>query len=301
MTSLAARAIAPFRPLPAPADAMALRTMQRDRLHSSTIWLVGGVVAAHLAGLTLPLGGATAAGWLGFGMTTLIALTMLIAGYGQLGLLARAEPHRTATAVGIGLAAAFGTLLAPAAGFLSILFGMTHLIVPGAVAALGIVLLSFDPGMRAAAPRPRLGVSVGMGTAVLALGAGVVDALVLLPLTLAPGMSLPQIYDALGAAGEDHGQWVPLLWAAVWLAAISILALGLLRNRRSQRGSLGTLLAAIVLALLSLPVTQFAMGMSIADTMMTGGGMSAAFPAIPVAGALLAALASGLLIGAARR
>ena len=301
MTSLSARALAPLMPRPTPTDALQLHSMQRDRLRSSATWLVAGVVGAHFAGLALPFGG-TAGGWVAFSLVAAVALAMLAVGFAQLVLLARAEPRRAPQAAGIAAAAALGALLAPVAGLLSILLGLLHLAGPVAVLALGICLLAFDPSMRAGMPRPWLGALAGVAVGLGALAAGVVDGLVLLPLAMVPGMPLEQIYAGLAAAGEDWGVWVPVVWAGLWAVALVALALGLLRNRRSQRGALGLLLGAAVVALLSLPVTQFSMGMSIGDTVVTQGSpVSAAYPVILLGGALLAALAAGLLIGARRR
>lgn len=305
MSSLPARAIAPLRPLPAPADPVALERLQADRRRSALGWLAGGVAAAHLAGLALPWASASGAwvlpGAIALALIVLVGLGMLLAGCAQLVLLVRAQPRRLGSALGVGALVALGLLLAPAAGLLAIVFGLAHLLAPVAAAALGIVLLSFDPSMRAGMPRPRLGTALGATAALLAIAVGVLDALVLLPMTLMPGMPLSELYAGLAAANEDGGVWVPLAWAGLWVVGIVLLALGLLRNRRDQREAAGMLLAAAFFALLAVPMTQFSIGMGVADTFMTGGGLSAAFPALMLAAALAVVLGTGLLIGAARR
>lgn len=301
MTASAVPVLAPFLPRPTPVDPLELATMQRARLRSSVAWLIAGVVGAHVAGISLLASAAQASGWVWSGMTALVALAMLVAGFAQVGLLARAETAWIPVATTIGVLAVIGVVLAPFAGFLWIVFGMVHLLTPLAVVAFGIVLLSFDPSMRAGAARPVRAVVAGGILAMLVLAVALLDALVLLPMSLVPGMPLPELYERLIGAGEAGWVWLPFAWAGLWLVAIAVLALGLLRNRRSQRGSLGILLAVPVVALLALPVLEFPIGMGIADTMATGGGMSVAFPALGLAAVLLAALASGLLIGADRR
>ncbi|WP_306231602.1 hypothetical protein [Agrococcus beijingensis] len=301
MTTLAARAIAPFRPLPTPTDPGRLGAMQDARQRSGIVWLVAGVASAHLAGLQWPALAYGMVGWVWIALIGLVAVAMLTAGFAQLALLARAEPRRIPTATTAGALAVVGVLLAPAAGFLWIAFGMVHVLLPVAVGALGVALLALDPSMRAGMPRPAAGTLIGTVSAALLLGLGVLDAFVLLPMSLAPDVPLPAILAQLRAAGEDGGMWTPLAWAGMWLIAIALLGMGLLRNRRSQRGALGTLLAAGVVALFALPIVEFSIGMGVADTLATQGGMSTAFPAISLLAALLAALAAGLLIGARQR
>lgn len=305
MTSLPARALAPLRLLPTPADPTALERLQANRWRSALGWLAGGVAVAQLAGLALPWGIASGEGLTPSAITlaliVLVGLGMLLAGCAQLALLVRAQRHRLGSVLGIGALVVLGLLLAPVAGLLAILFGLAYLLAPVGAAALGIVLLSFDPSMRAGMPHPRLGTALGVAVALLAVAVGVLDALVLLPMTLMPGMPLAELYAGLVAANEAGGVWVPLAWAGLWVVAIALLATGLLRNRRDQREAAGTLLAAAFLALLAVPVTQFSIGMGVADAFGTGGGLSMAFPAIMLAGALAVTFATGLLIGAARR
>ncbi|MCH1881649.1 hypothetical protein [Agrococcus sp. ARC_14] len=301
MTASAAPMLASLLPRPTPADPLELAAMQRARLRSSVAWLLAGVVGAQFAGLAFPFGG-TAGRWVVFGLVAAVALSMLAAGFAQLVLLAWAQPRRAPQVAGIAVGAALGALLAPVAGLLSFAFGLVHLAGPVAALAFGIMLLGFDPRMRSAMPRPWLGVLAGLGTGIVALAVGAIDGAALLPLAMVPGVPLHEIYALLVAAGEDGGVWVPLIWAALWAVALVTLALGLLRNRRSQRGALGVLVAAVAGALLALPVTQFSMGMSLGDTVVTQGShVSPAYPAILLAGALLAALAAGLLIGARQR
>lgn len=301
MTTLPTRALAALAPLATPGDPQQLARMQRARNRSAVAWLAGGVVVAHLAGMTMVWGAQPAGGWVWFGLTTSVALAMLAAGITQLVLLARAEQRRIPVAVTIGAVAALGILTAPLAGFLLFVAGVTHLAAPVAAMAFGIALLSFDPSMRAGARRPWLGTAVGASIVTVVVALGVVDTLVLLPQAMAPGHSLAEISAALRSAGENGGHWLPLAWATLWLMATVLLALGLLRNRRSQRGALGVLLCAAAVALFALPLAQFPIGMSMGDTFVTQGGTSALLPALLFVGALCAAAASAMLIGSARR
>ena len=301
MTSFAGRMLVPFTPRATPSDPAELAGLQWNRQRSATVWLVAGVAGAHLVGLQWPAVAYGLSGWVWIALIALVAGAMLAAGFGQLVLLARAEQRRIPAATSIGALAGLGLLVSPVSGLLWMMFGMVHLALPVGAMALGIALLAFEPSMRAAAPRPVAGTLLGAGTAALIVGAGVLDSLVLLPMALAPGVPLAELYAQLSAAREDGGLWLPLAWAGLWLVGIVLLALGLLRNRRSQRGAAGTLLAAGVAAVFALPIAQFSIGMGVADTLATRGGMSMAFPAIALVATLLAALASALLIGAGRR
>ena len=288
----------PLAPRPAPADPTMRARMQRDRLRSAAGWLIGGVATAHLAGLMMPWGGSDAVAWAGFAAAAMTALAMLGLGAAQLVLLVRAQRERLGVAAGIGIATALGLLLAPLAGLLTFAFGLVHFIVPLAAAAVGILLLAGRLPGRTVGSRPWLGSAVGVLVGAGVLAAGVIDSLVLLPLHLAPGMPLPDIRAQLAVANEDGGVWMPLAWGGLWLAAMIVLAAGLLRSRRGTAAALGTLLAASALAVFGLPATQFSIGMGIADTFGVGGGVSAAFPVILAAAAALTAGAAALLIGA---
>lgn len=301
MTARIDRARALLGPLSAPSDPIALERMQRARMGSSIVWLAGGVVVAHLAGVGGLWAGAAVGGWHWFALTALVAVAMLGAGAVQLVLLVRAERRRVGGAAAIAAVAALGVLTAPFAGFLLLVLGVFQLAAPIVAMGLGIALLAFDPSMRVGARRPWLGAVSGFVVVVLALAAGVIDTLVLLPLVMAPGLSLSEISAALVAAGEYGGHWLPLAWATLWLIAAALLALGSLRNRRSQRGTLGLLLAATTAALFALPIVQFPIGMSLGDTFVAQGGMSSGLPALIFFAALGAVAASALLIGSRRR
>lgn len=301
MTDRIDRALASFTPRSAPSDPIALDRMQRARLGSSIAWLSWGVVVAHLAGLLVLWVGHAVGGWMWFGLTALVATGMLSAGVAQLVLLVRAEQRRIPAAATIGAVAALGVLTAPLAGFLLLVLGVFQLAAPIVAIGFGIALLAFDPSMRAGARRPWLGAAGGFVVVVLSVAAGLLDTLVLLPLAMAPGRSLAEISAALTAAGEDGGMWLPFAWATLWLGAAAVLALGLLRNRRTQRGALGVLLGAATAALFALPIVQFSIGMSMGDTFVTQGGPSALFPALIFFAAVCAAMASALLIGSRRR
>lgn len=301
MTSLASRTFASLTPRATPSDPVALGGVQRARLRSAIVWLAGGVVAAHLAGLLMLWAAQPVGGWIWFGLTALVAVAMLAVGFAQLVLLARAEQHRIPAAAMIGGAATLGILTAPLAGLLLFVLGVFQLAAPIAAMAFGIALLAFDPSMRAGARRPWLGAATGFVVIVLTVAAGLIDTLVLLPLAMAPGRSLAEISAALTAAGEGGGMWLPFAWATLWLIAAALLALGLLRNRRSQRGSLGMMLGAATVAIFALPIVHFPIGMSMGDTFVTQNSTSALFPALICFAAGCAAAACALLIGSSRR
>ncbi|SDS06965.1 hypothetical protein [Agrococcus carbonis] len=302
MTAVA-RLLEPLTPRVAPADPVAFAAMQRDRQASSIAWLIAAVLAAQhtaLAALAALPGTAGGAAWPWAAIAVLVSLAMLGAGAAQLVLLVRADRGRAPVAATIGTLAAFGALLAPLSGFLMIAAGMLHVLAPLGAMGFAIALLALDPRMRPGVRRPVGAVLVGAAGAVAMLLWGVIDALVLLPLTLAPGMALGEIYAALGAAREDGGVWVPLAWAGLWLLAIVLLSLGLLRSRRGGRAALGMLLAVPVVALLALPLAEFSIGMGVSDTVASQGGMSSGYPALVLIVTLLAATAAALLISARR-
>lgn len=301
MTTIAAHALSRFRPLATPADPQARQALQAARRRSALTWLAGGVVAAHLAALASPWFLPSASGWVWFGLAALVTAGMLTAGAVQLILFARADPRRLGSSIGVAALAGFALLLTPLAGLLAILLGLAHLLLPLVVAACGVGLLAAGPSKQRLLPRPWAATALGLLGAAIALAVGVLDSLVLLPTTMMPGMPLAEIWAGLAAAGEDGGTWVPIAWAALWAVGLVLLAFGLLRRRASQRGALGALLAAGAIALAALPAVQFSIGMGISDTWVTGGGLSAAFPAITLGAVLLVALAGGLLIGASQR
>lgn len=301
MTAFAVRVLAPLTPRRTPADPALRAEMQGARHRSAIAWLVAGAVSAQLAAMSLLAATATPGGWFWSISVAVVAAAMLAAGLAQLVLHTRVEPGDAAAAAGIGAAVLAALVVAPLGGFLSVLFAPMHLLTPLVVASLGLVLLVLDPSMRAAAAPPVRGVAIGLGVALAAIAFGVIDGVVLMPLTLGAPLSVGEIYSALIAADEQHGVGVIVWWAAIWVVAIVLLAAGLLRNRRAEGGALGALLAATVLAMTATPVTQFAMGMSLGDTIATGGGFSFAFPVLYLFLALLTAAASWLLIGSTRR
>lgn len=267
---------------------------QAPRLRSGLVWLAAAVVTAHIGGLTFPFDGS---GWAPFAAIAAVAVAALGIGMTQLVLLAIAEPGRLGVTIGAGIAALAGVLATPLAGLISLLLSIVHVGMPVAAAAFGIALLARKS--RAGAARPWFSVIGGLALGLTVLAIGVVDSLVLLPSQLAPGVTLNQLYAQLAAAGEDGGVWVPIVWASVWVLALGVLAAGLTRHRTNARTALGLMLTASVAALMALPAVQFALGMGIADTFATGGGMSAVYPAINVVAAGLAVSAAALLIGGA--
>ncbi|WP_026372939.1 hypothetical protein [Agrococcus lahaulensis] len=306
--SAVANALAAVTPRPTPREPAAFAALQGERARSAHGWLAGGVIGAHFAAMAAgaalaAVGSARPWEWSAVAAASLALaapLGMLGVGGGQLALLARAEPRRWAAAAVPATLVVLGLLAAPLAPFLAIVGAPLHLVLPLVVVGHGIGLLLLDPSMRAGAPRPVRGVALGLVAAIAVLALGVLDALVLLPLTLAPGVPLDELWSGMAAVGEAGGWVVPVLWAGAWAVAILVLALGLLRARRGGRGSLGLLLGAAALAVGGLPVAEFSIGMGVADTFATGGGMSAAYPAIALLATALVAAAIALLIGARR-
>lgn len=298
MTSSIPNPLTSFMPPRAvPAAASAAERMLRARQRSAFGWLAAAVVAAHLAGLNLPWQGDPLA-WLWFGLTAAAAAAMLGVGLAQLALLARTDRSRRGVVTAAGVLTALGILTAPLAGVLAFVGGIFHMAAPLAAVGLGIVLL-FAPHRNTGA-RPWAGAAFGSLVAVLALTAGVLDTLVLLPLAMTDGMPLTEIYAAMDAAGEG-GTQLPIAWALMWTVGFAVLAAALIRRRARTDVALGILIAGSAIALFGLPVTQFGIGMSISDTLYGAGGISAALPAMMFGAAALTALAAALLIGATNR
>lgn len=306
--SAVSRALAAVTPRPTPREPAAVDVLQRERARSAHGWLAAAVVGAHFAAMgaaaAVSAGSSgSALSWTAAAASALVFVVvagMLVIGVGQLVLLVRATPRRWAASSTPVVLVALGLLSAPLAPFLALVGAPFHLVLPLAVAAHGIGLLLLDPSMRAGAPRPVRGVALGLAAGIAVLVLGLLDALVLLPLTLAPGVPLDDLWSSMAAVGEAGGWVVPVLWAGAWAVALLVLALGLLRARRGGRGSLGLLLGAAALAVGGLPVTQFSIGMGVADTFGTGGGMSFAYPAIALIATMLVAASAALLIGARR-
>ena len=287
-----------LRPQPTPTDPQQLHTLQQQRERSAIGWLLAGVFTAHLTGLVIPWE-ADPAATAAFGILTLLSLGMLAAGAAQLVLLARAESRRRAAAAGYGLAAALGAALAPLAGLLLFAAGILQFAVPLAVLIVGAVLLPAG-GRTRSRPRAFWATASGLAVGFAALAGILLDTLVLLPLQLSPGLPLPEVYSALARAQEDSGVVMPIIFVGLWAPAMLTLAFGSLRGRRSPETTLGLLLGASALALFSLPVAQFSLGMGLADTFFGGGGVTTAFPWLLAAAGLLAACSAGLLIRASR-
>ncbi|QUW18027.1 hypothetical protein [Agrococcus sp. Marseille-Q4369] len=305
--SAVSRAMAAVTPRPTPREPAERDVLQRERARSAHGWLAAAVVGAHYAAMSAA--GVLAASWSGSALSWAAAASalvlcvvagMLVIGVGQLVLLVRAAPRRWAAASTPVVLVALGLLTAPLAPFLAVVGAPLHLVLPLVVAAHGIGLLLLDPSVRAGAPRPVQGVVLGLGAAISVLVVGLLDALVLLPMTLAPGVPLDALWSGMAAVGEAGGWVVPVLWAGAWAVALLVLGLGLLRARRGDRGSLGLLLGAAALAVGGLPVAEFSIGMGVADTFGTRGGMSLAYPAIALVATALVAASAALLIGARR-
>lgn len=306
--SVVSLALAALAPRPTPREPAALAALQGERARSAHGWLAGAVAGAHFAAMAAAaalatVGSATPWGWSAVAAAALaasVAIGMLGIGAGQLALLARAEPRRRASVAVPAMLVVLGLLTAPLAPLLAVVGAPLHLVLPLAVGYHGVGLLLLDPRMRIGAPRPARGVALGLVAATAVLALGVLDALVLLPLTLAPGVPLDELWSAMAAAGEAGGWVVPVLWAGAWALALLVLALGLLRARRGARGSLGLLLGAGALAIGALPASQFSIGMGVADAFATGGGTSMAYPAIALLATALVAASTALLVGARR-
>lgn len=299
--------MAAVTPRPTPPEPAERDALQRERARSAHGWLAAAVVGAHYAAMSAAsaLGGSSgsALSW-SVAVTSALVLCvvagMLVLGVGQLVLLVRAAPRRWAAAATPVMLVAVGLLTAPLAPFLAVVGAPFHLVLPLVVAAHGMGLLLLDPSMRAGVPRPVRGVVLGLGAAITVLAVGLLDALVLLPMTLAPGVPPDALWSGMAAVGEAGGWVVPVLWAGAWAVALLVLGLGLLRARRGDRGSLGLLLGAAALAVGGLPVAEVSIGMGVADTFGTGGGMSLAYPAIALVATALVAASAALLIGARR-
>lgn len=306
--SVVSRALAAVTPRPTPREPAALDALQRDRARSVLGWLAAAVVGAHCSAMSVSAAFATAASGsaLSWSAAAAAALSLVVVagmlgiGTGQLVLLVRAAPKRWAGVAAPVALVVLGLLVAPLAPLLAVVGAPLHLVLPLAVAGHGIGLLLLDPRMRAAAPRPVRSVALGLAAAIVVLALGLVDALVLLPTTLAPRMPLDELWAGMAAVREAGGWVVPVLWAGAWAVGILVLALGLLRARRGGPGSLGLLLGAAALAIGGLPVAQFSIGMGVADTFGTGGGMSLGYPAIALLATVLVAASAALLIGTRR-
>lgn len=300
--------MAAVTPRPTPREPAERDVLQRERARSAHGWLAAAVVGAHYAAMSAASALATGSSpsgvsWPAAAASALVLCVvagMLVIGVGQLVLLVRAAPRRWAAASTPVVLVALGLLTAPLAPFLAVVGAPLHLVLPLVVAALGIGLLLLDPSVRSGAPRPVQGVVLGLGAAISVLVVGLLDALVLLPMTLAPGVPVDALWSGMAAVGEAGGWVVPVLWAGAWAVALLVLGLGLLRARRGDRGSLGLLLGAAALAVGGLPVAEFSIGMGVADTFGTRGGMSLAYPAIALVAAALVAASAALLIGARR-
>jgi hypothetical protein len=306
--SAVSRAMAAIAPRPTPREPSLLDALQRERSRSAFGWLAAAVVGAHSSAMSAaaalaPSGIASPLSWsaaAAAALSLVVVAGMLGIGAGQLVLLVRAAPRRWATRAAPVALLALGLLSAPLAPLLAVVGAPLHLVLPIALAGHGVGLLLLDPSTRAGAPRPVRGVALGLVAAIAVLALGLLDALVLLPMTLAPRMPIDELWASMAAVGEASGWVAPVLWAAAWLVALLVLALGLLRARRRGRGSLGLLLGAGALAVGGLPLAEFSIGMGVADAFGTGGGMSFAYPVVAFLATVLVAASAALLIGARR-
>lgn len=273
----------------------------RRHFRTALVWLAAAVLAAHLGGLVAPwLSGA--AGWSWFAPVAVVALVMLGLGVRQLIITVREQPSWLGAAIAAGVVTGILVLTSPAAGLIAFILGIGHLAGPVAAVAVGAVLLAVRrrPG-RAAGSRPWTAAIAGLVAVVAVLAIALIDTFVLLPMQLVPDQPLDTIYAQLEAAGEASGRWMPIVWAALWAVGAAVLAIGLIRAHTSRRVASGALLATASVALEGLPVAQIGLGMNLADTFVTSGGMSWALPVIMLFAALLAAGSATLLASAPSR
>lgn len=239
---------------------------------------------------------------IGFGFETLAFLfgaLGLFASVGALVVALDADGRRTARAFGIGALVLLGLLLSvmfvPFTGLLG---------VPAALAALLVAVSGPKepvPSSRMPARRRALLALPFTAIALLLIVAGVLHITVWNPVARVPGLTLTEIYSAMSAANETPVATIVIMWAACCgIAAVCLPVL----SEIPQFASFTTARRIIVAGLLVVGLTAathwmagFNMGMSLADTFMTGGGDAAVSgPVIAIVGqtALIAALLVGL-------
>ncbi|WP_092504363.1 hypothetical protein [Agrococcus jejuensis] len=231
-------------------------------------------------------------GWLSIAPMVVVVVAGLVVGTA---LLVRAGLRGAPRGqlVAIAASAAGAAVLAVVVAFGAIL-GMSLVlgfpIVLAIVAAIALVLTG--RGVPPYAPVRWASVAAGTGASLALVGLGVADALVWLPETLVPGATAAEVHAALAAAGETDSHGLAVMFAVMWGASTLVVAAVVLWRRLRPGASLAWTLAPGVLAIMGLPWWQFGLGMDIADTLVTSGGMSWAMPWLAAASCVAAGVAT---------
>lgn len=241
-----------------------------------------GLAAALLAIGLDAYGGTPAFGALGLGVAVLasaLGLGALVATVGATRAAVAAGRPVVAILVLLGALALVGVVVSRVGAILVILGA-----VPGIAGLVTLALLL--TGGRVASRRLRVAASIVVPVVALATAAlGLVHVFVWNPLAKLPGMTLPEIYAGLAAAGESPvggpRVWVLLTALLVTLGGAAYVGFALLPVRRwatlrtrRRLTALGLLLLGGTVTLVFLP--GFSMGMGIADAFATSGGDAAA-------------------------
>ncbi|TFC94093.1 MULTISPECIES: hypothetical protein [Cryobacterium] len=211
--------------------------------------------------------------------------------------------HSGSRRTGLVLAAGVAAVCA----LMAVVMVMPFLGILAVPASLGAIIVAVSRTRKPASSRPlsrwsRVLVALPFtALALLIVAAGVLHISVWNPLAKVPGLNLDEIYSAMSAAGESPMSTFLMAWAIFWGAVA--LTLPILCGSRGIAWFF-TYRRIIVVGLLTVGATAsfhwfagFNMGMSLADTFMTGGGDAAiSGPAIGVVGqtALVVALLIGL-------
>ncbi|MFC7431558.1 MULTISPECIES: hypothetical protein [unclassified Agrococcus] len=260
-----------------------MREALRDpRALAAVPWLVAAIAAGAMATTVM----AVDAWWQAAPLVSVLLAGIVVG----LGLLVAAAAPRPSAARPLALLGALALLAVPIAAAMqtfAFAFGPLVLILPVAVLVLASVLLALRGTSRR---RPAVGAVAGAALVALAVTAvGVLDGLVWMPMTLAPGIPLDVIYAELERQGEDGGIPMVVAWGVVATLGVVVAGAAALRRRHGAAAAAALTLAPAVSALLVLQWWEFAMGMSVSDALPPyAGGQSDAMPWI---GALTAALA----------
>lgn len=188
-----------------------------------------------------------------------------------------------AASVALAVIVAFGAILA-----IGLVLGFPVVLAVVAV----IVLVLTGRGVPPYAPVRWAAVTVGSLLSLALVGLGVADALIWLPESLVPGATAAEVHAALAAAGETDGRGFAIAFAAMWGSSTLVVAAVALWRRLRSGASLAWTLAPGVLAIMGLPWWELGLGMDIADTMLTSGGMSWAMPWLSAAACVATGIAT---------
>ncbi|WP_144720858.1 hypothetical protein [Agrococcus jejuensis] len=260
-----------------------------DALHRpdvrAAVACLSAVVAAGLFAMTVM----PRDGWWSIAPMVALVATAVVAGAGLL-VRAAVQGAPRGQLVAIAVIAAGASVAAVGVAFGAILGAALVLGIPlllAIVACLALVLTG--RGVPPFAPRAPRAIATGAGVSLVLVALGVVDALVWLPETLVPGAAAAEVHAALAAAGAE-GSRLAMVFGAAW-AASAIVVAAIVRWRRLRPGaSFAWTAAPGILAIMGLGWWELGLGMDIADTLMTGGGLSWAMPWL----AALACVATGI-------